>query len=103
MQHPEYILADSGSDAHVCNERFAPSIPTTASQKTSVKLFGVRKAEMPIAGVQEKAQFVLGDETGSQPTVADLRVGKVRGLVMSLGLRARKGFRLYLSETDSVM
>ena len=54
MQHPEYILADSGSDARVRNERFAPSIPITASQKKSVKLFDVQQAEMPIAGVKEK-------------------------------------------------
>ena len=54
VQHPEYILADSGSDAHVCNERFAPPIPIAASQKTIVKLFDVRQAEMPIVGVKER-------------------------------------------------
>ena len=87
-------MADSGSDAHVCNADFAPRVDVS-HQEGQPRLFDVQQNALADKGVKKGVPMVIGDESGMAPCIADFQVSNVAGPVLSLGLLARKGLKPY--------
>ena len=96
------VLADSGSDEHLCGHGFGAQHPIVQEDPTAPKLTTVSGQALGTEGLR-RVPMVVGGDTGRQPCLGNLRVCNdlaAKDAVLSLGKLARRNFRFVLDERD---